>query len=299
MTERFSPPAYAAHDRLVAPVRPRSELWRLLLGMVLITVIIFGLNTVLHSLVRALAPAAWYADLFSGHRPGPTLLLLASFGFMTLATMATVSLLQQRPPLTVLGPLGLVVRQFWQVLRLLLILGLAMLLLPPYDVGAPLIPNLSLGHWLLLLPLSLLAILIQTSAEEVLFRGYLQQSLAARFSSPLIWMVIPSALFALGHYTPTEAGANAGLIVLWAAVFGLLMADLTARAGSLGPAIAVHFFNNITALLFTASPEALNGLALYLLPFSMSGTDLARGWLAVDFAMLFISWLVARLAIRR
>jgi DNA-directed RNA polymerase subunit RPC12/RpoP len=40
-------------------------------------------------------------------------------------------------------------------------------------------------------------VLIQTGAEEVLFRGYLQQQLAARFASPIAWMVLPSAIFAL------------------------------------------------------------------------------------------------------
>ncbi|GHG81799.1 CPBP family intramembrane glutamic endopeptidase [Pseudodonghicola xiamenensis] len=299
MTEYRSFAAYAEHALLVEPIRSRRELWRLLLGGVLILVIIFGLNSLFYNLVRTLAPAAWYADLFTGHLPGPTLLMLASFGFMTLATLVAANLLQKRPGLSVLGPPARLIWQFWRVLRLLLVLGAVMLLLPPYDVGEPLVPNLSFGHWLMLLPLSLGAVLIQTSAEEVLFRGYLQQSLAARFSSPLVWMVIPSALFALGHYMPVEAGPNAGLVVVWAALFGVLMADLTARAGSLGPAIAVHFFNNITALLFTASPEVLNGLSLYLLPFPMSGTELARDWLAADFAMLFICWLVARLAIRR
>ncbi|MDK3017657.1 CPBP family intramembrane glutamic endopeptidase [Pseudodonghicola flavimaris] len=291
---------YAAHDRLIAPLRPRAQIWRLLAGLVLIAVVIFGLNSLLHAAVRDLAPPEWYGDLFHGRLPGPTLILLASFGFMTIASMAAANLLQNRPPLSLLGPPGLALVQFWRVLRLLLLLGVVILLLPPYDMGdAALIPNLTFGHWAMLLPLSLLAVLIQTSAEEILFRGFLQQSLAARFRHPAIWLMGPALLFALGHFTPEEAGANAGLIVIWAAVFGLLMGDLTARAGSLGPAIAVHFFNNITALLITASPETLNGLSLYILPFPMGDTGIARGWLAVDFALIVISWLLGRIAIRR
>lgn len=92
---------------------------------------------------------------------------------------------------------------------------------------------------------------------------------------------------------------NAVLIVLWAGVFGLLMADLTARSGTLGPAIAVHFFNNISALLVFASPTSLYGLSLYLMPYDLSDAEALRPWLAVDFALMLVSWLTARLAIRR
>ncbi|MCX8226128.1 MAG: CPBP family intramembrane metalloprotease, partial [Sulfitobacter sp.] len=82
-------------------------------------------------------------------------------------------------------------------------------------------------------------------------------------------------------------------------VFGILMADLTARAGSLGPAIAVHLCNNVAAILITSMPDDLSGLALYLTPFSMEDTEAMRAWLPVDFALMLVSWLAARLAIRR
>ena len=295
MTDR----PYAAHETLVAPARPAAALWRLLLGLALIAVITFGLNVLLQELVMALAPIGWAADLVTGHRPGPMLILLGSFGFVIVAVFAVAHLVQRRAPLGLIGPPMIAIRQFWRVLRLLLLFGLVLLVLPPYDLGAPLVPNLAVSRWLPLLPLALAAILIQTSAEEILFRGYLQQALAARFSHPSIWLLLPSVLFALGHFVPSEAGPNAGLIALWAGCFGILMADLTARAGTLGPAIAVHFFNNVTALLIFAVPESLNGLALYILPFSSADTGIMRAWLAVDFVMMVLTWLVARIAIRR
>lgn len=290
---------YAAHEVLVAPGRAHAALWRLLVGLVLIVVITFGLNAVLQAVVQAIAPIGWAADLATGHRPGPLLILLGSFGFVTIAVFVAAQLLQRRAPLGLIGPLRPALRQFWRVLRLLVLFGLALLVLPPYDMDAPLLPNLDVSLWLLLLPLALVAILIQVSAEEILFRGYLQQALAARFSHPAVWLLLPSALFAMGHFMPTQAGSNAALIALWAGCFGILMADLTARAGTLGPAIAVHFFNNVTALLIFAVPESLNGLSLYILPFSSADTGPMRLWLAVDFVLMVLTWLVARIAIRR
>ena len=152
---------------------------------------------------------------------------------------------------------------------------------------------------MVLLPLSLGVVFIQISAEEIFFRGYLQQQLAARFQSPLVWMVLPSVLFAMGHYQPAEAGENAVMIVVWAGVFGLLMADLTARSGTIGPALAVHFVNNVTALLITSLPDSLGGLALWHAPFGMEDTAELRAWMPVDFALMIVSWLAARLALRR
>lgn len=226
-------------------------------------------------------------------------MLLGSFGFVTIGALVAAAVVYGRDPLGVIGPLRPALHQFWRVLRALAVLGAALLLLPPYGFGDPLVPNLPAGLWLRLLPLSLVAVLIQVSAEEILFRGFLQQGLAARFSSPLIWAGIPSLMFAAGHFAPSEAGDNAWVVMLWAGFFGLLMADLTARAGTLGPAIAVHFFNNVSSLLFISVPDSLNGLALYNLPYSMSDTEALRLWLPVDFAIMLIGWLLARVVLRR
>jgi membrane protease YdiL (CAAX protease family) len=226
-------------------------------------------------------------------------LLLFSFGTMAMAVGVTVRVVHRRSAGSLLGVPGRLWPSFRAVSLAMLALGAVLLVLPPWDMGGELTPNLPLGRWLLLLPLSLLAVLVQVSAEEIVFRGYVQQQLAARFRSPLIWMVLPSALFALGHYLPAEAGENALMVALWAGVFGILMADLTARSGSLGPAIAVHLWNNVSAILIISLPDDLSGLALYLTPFSMDDAAALRTWLPVDFALMLVSWLAARLAIRR
>jgi hypothetical protein len=79
--------------------------------------------------------------------------------------------------------------------------------------GATLLAETEDTLWASFLPLALVGVLVQTGAEEVLFRGYLQQQLAARFASPLAWMVLPSVIFALLHYQPELMGENAWLMV--------------------------------------------------------------------------------------
>ncbi|WP_323776480.1 CPBP family intramembrane glutamic endopeptidase [Leisingera sp.] len=254
-------PGYRAHEALVRFARRQPQLWRLLLGLGLVAAV--------------------------------------GFAFLTLGVAMAARLFHQRSFASVTGHLRPLLRQFASVGLYLTGLSVLIMLLPPYSMGPPMTPNLPVWTWLGLLPVSVAAVLVQTSSEEILFRGYIQQALAARFRSPAVWLLGPSALFALGHYLPAEAGDNALMITGWAGLFGVLMADLTARAGTLGPAMAVHFFNNAAALLLFASPTSLNGLALYLIPFEMADVQALRPWMAVDIALMLVSWLCARLAIRR
>ncbi|MDA7963521.1 type II CAAX endopeptidase family protein [Ruegeria sp.] len=290
---------YAPHEYLVAEARPYPEIWRLLTGLIVVTAVVVAMNAVLFIVVASLGPPQWVAEFLIGATPVSLLVVLSSFAFTTLGVALAARHLQHRTLRSIIGERSATFRQFWRVLGALTLLGAVLLALPPYGMGAALQPNLAWSSWLPLLPLSLTAVLIQTSAEEILFRGYFQQSLAARFRSPLIWMGVPSVLFALGHYAPALAGDNAVLVTLWACIFGLLTADLTARSGTLGPAIALHFFNNASALLVISVPDSLSGLALYHLPYTMSDTGIVRQWLYVDFALMIIGWLTVRLALRR
>ncbi|NUH66726.1 CPBP family intramembrane metalloprotease [Sulfitobacter sp. S0837] len=295
-------PDYSAHAAFVAPARSSSALWRFLLGLFVAVIAYVALNEFYFQSIYALmgsAATAFHGTLLQGATPQAMYLLLFSFATMAMAVGVTVRVVHRRNTRSLLGAPERLWPSFRAVSIAMLALGAVLLILPPWDMGGELTPNLPLGRWLLLLPLSLLAVLVQVSAEEIVFRGYVQQQLAARFNSPLIWMVLPSALFALGHYLPAEAGENAAMVALWAGIFGILMADLTARSGSLGPAIAVHLWNNVSAILIISLPDDLSGLALYLAPFSMDDPAAMRTWLPVDFAMMLVSWLAARLAIRR
>lgn len=294
-------PDYSAHVFHTTDARERSELWRTVLGIVAMVGLYIALalffNQAIFELTRYRPD--FTDQLMSGSTPLAMYVLLSSFGLISLSVFAVVRFVHKRGALTVFGPTILAVPQFFRVFGILVVLGIVLMILPPYGILGELLPNMAMGMWALLLPLSLVAVFVQVSAEEIFFRGYLQQQLGARFSSPLVWMVLPSVLFAIGHYQPSEAGSNAVMIAIWAGLFGLLMADLTARAGSIGPALAVHFANNITALLITALPDSLGGLALWHTPFGMEDEAQLRAWLPVDFAMMIVSWLAARLALRR
>ena len=293
---------YPKHTSFFAPAHPKSETWRLVIGLFLaagVSFFLFGLySTGIVSTLMFLniSVEAAFSDL--GRSPASLILMLLAFGMFSISVFLVVLTLHRRPIGTLFGARSRVMPQFGKTCVAMVLLLVAIFVLPPWGYAEPLIPNLAFGPWLSILPIALFAVLIQTSAEEILFRGYIQQQLAARFRSPLVWMVIPSAVFAVGHYDPVSAGENAVIVVIWAFAFGMFMADLTARSGSLGPAMAVHFINNVSAMLLVAVPGQLDGAALYVLPFGMDDVEQMRAWLPVDFVLICISWLAARLAIR-
>lgn len=287
--------SYPNHEHLVAPARAaRSGLVWLVMGCIVIVMLAYVGAVMFFNLVTSLMPGGG-AALVDGDSPIALLALLFGFIFWIIAMAVALPLVHRRELRPVFG--ASVRPQFRAVFVALLVLYGALIVLPPWDVLDQTTPNLPLSRWLMLLPLSLLCILVQVTAEELLFRGYLQQQLAARCASPLVWMGVPSALFALAHYDGTMGG-NAWLFVIWAGMFGLLMADLTARSGSLGPAIAVHLINNCLAMLVISPPDSLSGLSLFAYTFSLADEDAVLALLPIDFALMFVSWLTARLALR-
>lgn len=285
---------YSAYDALVAPAIAKAQLWRLMVGIVLIIGVFMSVGSMVYTLIAQLLMAAdgdpGFADVMG---------LLFAFSGLSLGVFGILYFIHDRLVTTLFGPRAQLLNHFITVCLAVSALTVVVAILPPWGFGDPLIPNRALGSWIAVLPIALLGIFVQISAEEILFRGYLQQNLAARFRSPLVWMLVPSILFGFAHYDPEYAGENAWILMIWAGLFGLAMADLTARAGNLGPAMAIHFVNNVSAILIVSMPGELDGAALYVLPFAMSDVELIRAWMPVDFALSFVMWLVARLVIRR
>lgn len=294
---------YDAHESLVAPARPSAALSRLFTGIVLTTLLFYMFSYLYTTLHRSVAgPAAWEAflpDLQSGTTPAGVLVNLYLFGLAILSLGLALRIVHGRGLRSLTGPAALAVLQFRRVCAALLALYVAVAFILPSEGAFEAEPHLAPGRWLALLPLALAGVLVQTSAEELAFRGYLQSQLAARFPHPAIWIGLPSAGFALLHHDPVLNGDNAWLVVVWAGLFGAAAADLTARAGTLGPAIAMHFVNNCSAILLSAPEGNFDGLALFTYPFSLADREAVCMWAPVDIMVLFCSWLAARLVLRR
>lgn len=293
---------YAAHALLSDPARPTAQLWRLALGAGLVVACYYALGfayfNVLAELVTQEEWPALAAEIARGSTPRGMIALLGSFGLITLSLALVLRQVHGRRLATLIGPLPRAAADFFRTGVALCALSFLVWLLPEPAIMVP-EPNLPMLRWLALLPLALPLLLVQASAEELVFRGYLQSQLAARFAAPAVWLLAPSILFGLLHYDPATQGENAVIFALTAALFGLAAADLTARSGTLGPALALHLAVNFGALLVIAPAGSLNGLALGTYPFTLDDTAARAVWLPYDTLVMLCAWLTARLAISR
>ena len=290
---------YKLHERLVAPARDKSEMLRLIFGLVTITMLYIVMVMLGGHVVSVIMGDAWMQAIATSPgltSPGQMLTILGSFGFMIIAVFLVVILLHHRSPITLLGGFRIATAQFFKAMRNLLPY---MALLAAFAFMAEdLQPNLTIGLWLSILPLTLLFLLVQVSAEELVFRGYLQSQLAALGLHKSIWILLPAILFGLMHYDPIIMGSAAPWVVLWAIFFGVLAADLTARSGTLGPAVAFHFAINFLSIGVVGIGDYLGGLDLYVYPFSITDTSDLITYLPLDTIGMLLAYFSVRLALR-
>lgn len=284
-------------DRFVHPARARPGLGWLMAGLVLtLAVYALTLSGVMLGVAALAGPdriAGWSAALVSGETPWAVIVLLGTFAGMGLGPMLAAGLLHRRPAATLFG--GGVARDFAVGATVTALALLAVTLLVPASVGVA--RNAPSDVYMAFLLPALVGLLVQTGAEEVLFRGYLQSQLAARFDHPAVWMGVPSVVFGLLHYTPGAAGENAPWLVLSATAFGLAAADLVRVTGNIGAGWGLHFVNNCTAVLVVALDGSLSGLAYWR---TETGVEaLSPVLLLQDVVTTAIVWALIRLWLAR
>lgn len=140
-----------------------------------------------------------------------------------------------------------------------------------------------------LLAVILLTTPLQSAAEEIGFRGYLSQAVAAWFGRPLAGTLIAGAvsatLFALAH------GGQEPALFLDRFAFGVLASWLVWRTGGLEAAMALHVANNLVSLGWTASTGSIEE--------SLTTSTLDWSYALLDVVMMVVfAVVVARLAER-
>lgn len=242
----------------------------------------------------------------------PVGLLLQLFGFgLPLLTLISMSRTQHKITLWALvGPAPLATAGFRQATGAVFVLLIALELLPPWVDASYIAEVRPVGPWLAMLPVAMAALFVQVLAEETFFRGYLQQQIAKRWQSPFFWMLLPSFVFGAVHYFNASGPAEGVIWALFGTLLALASADLTARHGSIGPAVGLHMMNNASAfLLYGQQGRPDSGLALILTPMEMPdayahGLDqLLQPWALFEMVIVAlyvcVLWLAARIAIRR
>jgi membrane protease YdiL (CAAX protease family) len=262
-----------AFERYIASGGRHTGLWRLLAGVIVIAVMWFaGATGVLFAFTAYAAAISGNSDLaperlgavMTGGGPEVVGVLLLTFAGIWAGVYLAVTLLHRQRFATLFAPERRV---------RLAELGKGMLVAAAFALGstavgltvaAPAVTVLPLSLWLVfLLPLVAL-IFLQATAEELIFRGYLLQQLALRSRNPLVWAVLPSAVFGAMHWAGDLPGEASAYYIMTTFLMGLALAALVWRTGSLWAAVGVHVGFNAIGLTVVGAEGVLSGAQLFL-----------------------------------
>ncbi|MEJ8561718.1 type II CAAX endopeptidase family protein [Yoonia sp. GPGPB17] len=300
------PQDYAPHEDFIRPARGEPSL-RYVFSVAVICVVTFMLSPVL---IYILLPSPLNDDIFEMTTPLGTLLSFGTFGITAYVVVKTIRFFHRRGFWSLIGPYRTALADIRKVAIAVVANQFFVQIVLPFGSWGDVAEVRPIALWLALVPLSLSVIFIQVSTEELVFRGYLQQQLACVSQSRWVWMFLPSIAFGTIHYWNGNSAPEGFVYAFWAGLLGVACADLTARTGSLGAAIGLHFGVNVVAIMFVGIQDwPFSGLALVLItyfdPDVLSAEIIAEGmtWVILSMIMSAVSvlivWLVARITIRR
>ena len=113
--------------------------------------------------------------------------------------------------------------------------------------------NFKIKPFLILVFVSLLFIPLQTSFEEVLFRGYLMQGFGTAFKSRLVALIVTSIAFGLLHFANPEVEKLGNLLLIYYVSTGFLFGIITLMDEGLELSLGLHAANNVVAAIFVTT----------------------------------------------
>ncbi len=252
-------------------ISDKTELWRIFFGFVIISIFYIVGTIGILSLPVVLGVGyefgLWSSEL--GSTPEALALLLLTFLPIWFGVALAMWQLHSRPLSALYGPQY---RVNWRHFRKCFVWGLLVISAISvvgvlFEIGSVSINPagvLDLPKWALwIIPLVVL-VLIQSGAEEIVFRGYILQNVKASGRSDLWAIYVPSLLFGLLHFDYQSFGNNAYLYVADTTVFGVLACYVTLRTGNLGAVIGLHLANNSVAMLGFGLDGQMDGAALFV-----------------------------------
>jgi len=287
-----------------ACARGYCEPWRTALGVLLVatvlSLIFAGLTVAVKTVAEWVQLGAGYAIVFElATFSSKRTVLIGLFAIVLTipALWLVVRFLHHRSFRSLIAPTGRVHwRSYLAAALFALVFGL-LTSLPVLYSGAY-SQQLPLIVWMPWVLPALAVVFLQTAAEELFFRGYLMQQLAAHFKSRWIWWVLPAVLFGARHYNPLLYGDNWMLAVGAATLAGLIYGDITARTGDLSIALGLHFANNLLVILFLNVSGQLSSLSLFLKNTNVRNVDLMRVELLISIGATLVVYAIYLLVMR-
>ena len=265
-------------DELIVSSNERPKLWRWIVGTFIILLGWLAIGAILTALLAGLFDLDLAAlagtdkeslEIIRGYEPWQAAsALLISFLPLLLLPIGLHRLLLKRPLRELFTRSG---RSFGREV----LIGAAVMALLLLVTGIPdFIINNSTYSWsfdsarfLPYLLVALTLIPIQTTAEEVFYRGWIQQRLENGRRSIWVVSIVGGILFALPHLGNPEVSGNLLLPILGYGSTGFMLTWVTMRDQSMGLAVGAHGANNILAgLIVSSADSALPSASLWVTP---------------------------------
>jgi uncharacterized protein len=263
-----------AFESYIASGGRRTGFWRVLAGTLLIGLfwvggtigVLFGWSALNVARYGPEAAGERLASVAAGGDPLVVAVMLLTFAGVWIGAFLAVRLLHGQRFSTLFAPDGRV--RAGDLLKGLAIAAAFALASVPAGmaVADPVATTMPAGEWLAYALALLALVFVQATAEELMFRGYLLQQLALRSRSPLVWAVIPSALFGALHWANAPTRELAVYYVGATFIIGLALSALVWKTGSLWASIGLHVGFNTVGLTIIGTDGLLSGTQLFLFP---------------------------------
>lgn len=150
--------------------------------------------------------------------------------------------------------------------------------------------NFQPDEFILLLVVVVVLIPLQTSFEELFFRGYLMQGIGLWTRRPWLAMIMVALLFGLLHGFNPEVKAHGMWLMMPQYIgLGLMLGWVTIETGGLEMALGIHAMNNVfSALMVTNADFALQTPALLVMHEMTPRYDLAELTVAIVLLVLIV-----------
>ena len=113
--------------------------------------------------------------------------------------------------------------------------------------------NFNFNQFIVLAIIAILLIPIQTSVEEIVFRGYLMQGFGNWFNSRLMALLLTSIVFGSLHLANPEIGALGYEFIVFYIAIGLVLGIMTLMDEGIELALGFHAANNLCVALLVTS----------------------------------------------
>lgn len=248
----------ADESYVVEARRGRHAWWRYALGMLIVLLIWL----ILGSAVSLLITYAVSGGLDTTQLPPVTrfVVTMAGFPFFLAGLVFTVRILHRRTVRSLVTHQNRIdwsrVAQGFVVWLVLWSLGqLCRFLLDPGSFSL----TADLAALAVFVPFAVVLTAVQTTTEELFFRGYVVQTASLVWGNRLFLTVVSAALFTVPHLTNPEAGTGGWLTVFFGYFLGtgVVWAVVSMLDGTTELSIGAHFANNIATIVLVGTPGTI------------------------------------------